>query len=94
MDQNHVRSTKRALSQKRRELTIDPDLLANFSTEELNTTMLAVKSGKTASFDGVYPEFIKNYGHMEAGFQRKLKTDVVFIDLTASYAPYGGMAYY
>jgi hypothetical protein len=40
--------------------SIDPELSANFSTEELNTTLLTVKSGKTACFDGVYPTFIKN----------------------------------
>jgi hypothetical protein len=34
--------------QKRRELTIDPDLSANFSTEELNT----MKTGKAAGFVG------------------------------------------
>jgi hypothetical protein len=62
MDQGHVRSTKRALRQKRRELPIDPDLSANFSTEELNTALLVVKSGKAAGFDGAYPEFIKNSG--------------------------------
>jgi hypothetical protein len=54
MDQSHVRSTKRALRQKRRELTIDPDLSANFSTEKLNT--------EAAGFYGVYPEIIKNSG--------------------------------
>jgi hypothetical protein len=62
MDQSHVRSTKRALRQKRRELKIDPNLSANFLTEELNTALLAVKSGKAAGFDGVYPKFIKNSG--------------------------------
>jgi hypothetical protein len=48
--------TKRDLRQKRRELTIDPDLSANFLTEELNKALLAVKSGKAAGFDGVYLE--------------------------------------
>jgi hypothetical protein len=43
MDQNHVRLTKRALSQKRRELTIDPELSAEFSLEELNTALLTIK---------------------------------------------------
>jgi hypothetical protein len=63
MDQSHVRSTKRVLRQKRidyRELTIDPNISTNISIEELNTAVLAVKSGKTVGFDGVYPEFIKN----------------------------------
>jgi hypothetical protein len=55
MDQSHVRSTKRALRQKPREITIDPNLSGNFSTKELNTALLAVKSGKVA-------EFIKNSG--------------------------------
>jgi hypothetical protein len=58
MAQSRLRSSKRALRQKRRELTIAPDL----SIEELNTALLAVKSGKAAGFDGVYPEFIKNSG--------------------------------
>jgi hypothetical protein len=50
------------LRQERRELTIDPDLSASISIEELNTALLAVKSGKAAGFDGVYQEFIKNSG--------------------------------
>jgi hypothetical protein len=62
MDQSHVRSTKRTLRLKRRELSINPDLSANYSTEELNTALLTVKSEKAAGFDGVYPEFIKNSG--------------------------------
>jgi hypothetical protein len=45
---------------KRRELTIDPELSADFSLEELNTALLTIKPGKAAGFDGVYPEFIKN----------------------------------
>jgi hypothetical protein len=62
MDQSHVRSTKRALRQKRRKLKIDSDFSANFSTEELNMAlMLAVKSGKSANFDGVYLEFNKKF---------------------------------
>jgi hypothetical protein len=46
MDQSHVRSMKRTLRQKRRELTIDLDLSADLSA------LLAVKSGKAAGFDG------------------------------------------
>jgi hypothetical protein len=60
MDQSHVRLTKRVLRLKRRELKIDPDFSANFSTEELNTARLAWKSDKAGGFDVVYPEFIKN----------------------------------
>jgi hypothetical protein len=62
MDQSHVQSTKRTLRQKRRESTIDPDLSVNFSTEEPNTALLAVKSEKASGFDGVYSEFIKYFG--------------------------------
>jgi hypothetical protein len=43
----------RALRQKRRELTIDPDFSSNFSTEALNTALLAMKSEKAAGFHGV-----------------------------------------
>jgi hypothetical protein len=34
MNQNHAHSTKRALRQKRRESTIDPNFSADFSIEE------------------------------------------------------------
>jgi hypothetical protein len=59
MDQNLVRSTKRALRQKRRELTIDPEISADFSPEELNTALLTKKSRKAAGFNGIYPELIE-----------------------------------
>jgi Reverse transcriptase (RNA-dependent DNA polymerase)/Endonuclease-reverse transcriptase len=62
MEENFVRSTKRDLRQKRRELTIDTTISADFSLEDLNTALLSFKSGKAAGFDGVYPEFIKNAG--------------------------------
>jgi hypothetical protein len=86
MDQSHVRSTNRALRQKRRELTIDPDLFANFSTEELNTDLLVVKSGKAAGFDGVYPEFIKNSDHRTKEWIVALSNDILRI-LTSGKIP-------
>jgi hypothetical protein len=52
MDQNHVRSTKRALRQKRRELTID-------HSRNWTWLCLTIKHGKATGFHGVYPEFIK-----------------------------------
>jgi hypothetical protein len=74
MDQSHVRSTK-----KRRELSIDPDLSANFSTEELTTALLTVKSGKAFGFDGVYPEFIKNSGQRTKEWIVALFNDILKI---------------
>jgi hypothetical protein len=79
MDQSHVRSTKRALRQKRRELSNDPNLSANFSPEELNTALLTVKSGKAAGFDGVYPEFIKDSGQRTKEWIVALFNDILKI---------------
>jgi Reverse transcriptase (RNA-dependent DNA polymerase) len=62
MEENFVRSTKRDLREKRRELTINTTISADFSLVDLNTALLSFKSGKAAGFDGVYPEFIKNAG--------------------------------
>jgi hypothetical protein len=62
MDPDNVRSTRIALKQKRRALSINPELSSNFTLEELNNVLLNVKSEKAAGFDGVYPEFIKNAG--------------------------------
>jgi hypothetical protein len=56
-DYNAERSMKKVFRQKRRELTIDPDLSANFSTEELNTALFAVKSGKTEGLPGIQQKF-------------------------------------
>jgi hypothetical protein len=61
MDQNHVRLITRALRQKRRKLTMNPELSADFSLEELNTALLTTKPGKAAGLDGVYPKYIKNF---------------------------------
>jgi hypothetical protein len=51
MDQNQLRSTKRALLNIRRELTIDPDFSAGLSLDELNMNtalLLTSKPGKAA----------------------------------------------
>jgi hypothetical protein len=52
MDQNHVRLTKKALRQKFRELTIDPELCADF----LNMALLKIKPEKLL----VLMEFTRN----------------------------------
>jgi hypothetical protein len=39
-------------------LSIDQSLSADFMLMELDMALIAVKSWKAASFDGVYPEFI------------------------------------
>jgi hypothetical protein len=62
MDQNHVRTTKRALHQIKRELTDDAILSADFSMEELESAIITIKPGKAAGLDGIYPEFIRNFG--------------------------------
>jgi hypothetical protein len=59
IDQHHVRTTKRALRQRRRELSGNTELSDDFTIEEVE---LEVKPGKAAGFDGVYPEFIRNSG--------------------------------
>jgi hypothetical protein len=53
MNPNHIHSTKRALRQKRRELTDDILISDEFSVEELETALLSVKPGKAAGLDGV-----------------------------------------
>jgi hypothetical protein len=60
MNPNHIHSTKQALRQKRRELTVDILISDEFSVEELETALLSAKTEKAAGLDGVYPEFIKN----------------------------------
>jgi hypothetical protein len=55
MNPNHIHSTKRALHQKRKELTEDILISDEFSVEELKTALLSVKPGKNAGLDGVYP---------------------------------------
>jgi hypothetical protein len=70
MNPNHIHSTKRALRQKKRELTADILIPDEFSVEELETALLSVKPGKAAGLDRVYPEFIKNSGMVGSSFQR------------------------
>jgi Reverse transcriptase (RNA-dependent DNA polymerase) len=43
-------------------LSIDQSLSADFTLEQLDMALIAVKPGKAAGFDGVCPEFLKNSG--------------------------------
>jgi hypothetical protein len=43
-------------------LTTDPAVSANFNINELESALKSVKPGMAAGFDGVYPEFIHNFG--------------------------------
>jgi hypothetical protein len=61
MNPNHIHSTKRALRQKRRELTENILTSDELSVEEMKTALLSVKPGKAAGLDGIYPEFIKKF---------------------------------
>jgi hypothetical protein len=47
------------LRRKKRTLTVNQTLSRNFSLDELETSL---KPGKAAGFDGIYPEFIKDFG--------------------------------
>jgi hypothetical protein len=62
MDQHHVRTTKRALCQRRREMSGNTELFDDFTIEKVELAFLSVKPGKAAGFDGVHPEFIRNSG--------------------------------
>jgi hypothetical protein len=77
MNANHIHSTKRALRQKRRELTEDILISDEFSVEELKTALLSVKPGKGAGLDGVYPEFIKNSGKKTKKWLVRLFNDIL-----------------
>jgi hypothetical protein len=85
-DREHARTTKMILRRKKRTLTVNQTLSRNFSLDELETALMSLKPGKAAGFDGIHPKFIKNVGaHVEGGFQHQLKTEAVFVDLTAAY---------
>jgi hypothetical protein len=48
-----------------------------FSIEELETALLSVKTGKAAGLDGVYPEFIKNFGRKTKEWLVRLFNDIL-----------------
>jgi hypothetical protein len=54
MDRELVRTTKMNLRRKKRTLTVNQTLSRNFPLEFLPE--------KAAGLDGIYPEFIKNFG--------------------------------
>jgi hypothetical protein len=74
MNPNHIHSTKRALRQKRRELTEDILISDDFEFED---ALLSVKPGKAAGLDGVYPEFIKNSGRKTKKWLVHLFNDIL-----------------
>jgi hypothetical protein len=61
-DREHVRTTKMNLRRKKRTLTVNQTLSRNFTLDELETALMSLKPGKAAGFDGIYPEFMKNFG--------------------------------
>jgi hypothetical protein len=63
--------------QRCREVTFEPELFTDYSLDELNTALMTNKRKKTASVDGVYPEFIKNS-------ERRTKKWIVFSFSTIS----------
>jgi hypothetical protein len=77
MNPNHIHSTKRALRQKRRELTKDILIYDEFSVEELETALLSVKPRKAVGLDfrwslsRIYQKFWKEDQRMVgSSFQR------------------------
>jgi hypothetical protein len=47
---------------RRKTLTVIQTLSRNFSLDELETALMSLKPGKAAGLDGIYLEFIKNFG--------------------------------
>jgi hypothetical protein len=58
---SNVHTTKMNLRRKKRTLTVNQTLLRNFSLDELETALMSLKLGKAAGFNGIHPEFIKNF---------------------------------
>jgi hypothetical protein len=55
-------------------LTIDPELSADFSLEDLNTALLTIKRRRTAGIDEVYLEFIRTKEWIVCFFNDILRT--------------------
>jgi hypothetical protein len=43
-------------------LTVNQTLSRNFSLDKLKTALMSLKPGNAAGFDGIYREFLKNFG--------------------------------
>jgi hypothetical protein len=76
-DREHVRTTKMNLRRKKRTLTVNQTLSKNFSLDELETALMSLKPGKAAGFDGIYPEFIKNFGAQTKEWIISFMNDIV-----------------
>jgi hypothetical protein len=47
---------------KKRTLTVNQTFSRNITLDELETAWMSLKPGKAAGFDGIYHEFMKNFG--------------------------------
>jgi hypothetical protein len=45
--------------------------------DELETALMSLKTGKAAGFDGIYPEFIKNFGAQTKEWIISFMNDIV-----------------
>jgi hypothetical protein len=96
MDQSHVRSTKTAPVRNVDNLTIDPGKdgsdRSHFWPISLLSIVFTVSQAGFRKNRICTEQVLALSSHLESGFQRKLKTGVVFIDLRISQlrtTPYG-----
>jgi hypothetical protein len=76
-DRVHVRTIKMNLRRKKRTLTVNQTLSRNFTLDELETALMSLKPGKAARFDGIYPEFMKNFGAQTKEWIISFMNDIV-----------------
>jgi hypothetical protein len=58
-------------------LTVNQTLSRNFSLDELETALMSLKPGKATGFDGIYPEFIINFGAQTKEWIISFMNDIV-----------------
>jgi hypothetical protein len=76
-DRVHVRTTKMNLRRKKRTMTVNQTLSRNFTLDELEIALMSLKPGKAAGFDGIYPEFMKNFGAQTKEWIISFMNDIV-----------------
>lgn len=72
MERKRSKLIRNQVRQMRRNLKADPCFSSEFSAEEFDVTVKAMKTGKAAGYDGIYAEFVKHLGPVARAWLRSL----------------------
>ncbi|EFA13161.1 hypothetical protein TcasGA2_TC015965 [Tribolium castaneum] len=78
LEKRAKKEMKRRVQKQRKKMKVSEELSRCFNVDELKAAISSTKSKKSAGFDGIYPEFIKNLGSFALKWLTFLFNDIFY----------------